>query len=1533
MKRKRILRLALKKNVYKKTSVAGEKSFKRCFIAVFICLMLVILPLADVYATNDGYLTRFTSEESEPDGADLDPDDTQEPEVTPDPADTGGNEPDDNDIDEDGADGGDRCDDCIECDDCDSCDDCDGCDGCDPAAADDDDGEVSSPDDDFDDIDSEIIEDDDLLESDPVMELMSIMPFASSGTNIDINDTNPPASGDGWTFLNGVYTVSDGADVTVFDSSIPSPVPSQQTIVVNGTATITLNSIIISGLSQGQSPILLNNGANLTLNLNGNSTLTAGSTSAGIQVPVGASLIVNGPGSVTAQGGGGVSGGPGGGAGIGGGGLTSGSLINTGTSGSITINSGTVNAKAADNGAGIGGGADGDGPGSLTDISNSITINGGNVTATGGSWGGAGIGGGSAYNGTGSGAKNGSGGRINIFGGTVNATGGNATTNSGVGGGAGIGGAGANNNAYGAALSSGGSGIITISGGTSVSATGGNGGSNGGGAGIGSGGQGGSGAVGPAGTTSGSTINISIPVSATGGISTNSPSTSWNGARVGLGGGSSAGAQELPDAPSNLNAVISAPGTVNFSWSAPPAISGIPVFYYQVYINGVPVSGTSTSTSYTATGLTTGPSSYTFSVRAEDQNGFSIGPQASTSLIPITITSGSSTSVLQTVGGQFQLTATGSLPISYTLSGAPVGVSIDSNSLLIIPDGLALGPHTFTITASNSLLNTTQDFTLTVSSIAVAPTITSADKTSVIYSLTTDSTFQVTADGTPTIAFSLSGTIPSGVSIDGANGLMTIAAGVPANTYNFFISATNGTGSPTPQPFTLTVIQPPTITSVAGTSIVSGTSGTFSVTTTGTNTSTVPMVYSLTGAPPGVVIDSASGIITIPSSLMIGTYTFTITASNDPSPSVSPVLTTTQRFTLVVNQTPIIRSSNNATIVNGTVRNFYITATGTSPITYALSGAPAGVTIDNSAVGIVTIASTIPMGVYNFTILATNIYGAGTQSFTLTVLQAPSITSNASTSVINGTGGTFQVEASGSATITFGISGAPPGVTIDSDGFITIAGTVPIGIYTFNVTAANGISPDSSQTFTLTVSAAPVSPAITSSNSKGSVNGINDSFQVTSVGTQPITYSLSGAPAGVAINGSSGLITIASAVPVGVYPFTIIASNSVGITNQSFTLTVTAAPVAPTITSIDNTSVVFNAGGTFKVTSSGSIPFTYSLTGEPAGVTIDSTNGNMAITRAVPVGTYTFTVTVSNGTLPNSTQTFTLTVAPTPVAPTLPDTPGTNSTSVVGGAGGTFQVTASGTFPIVYSLTGAPTGVSINSANGIITIPGTVPPGSYTFTVYASNGTPPDASESFTLTVTQPPPSPTPTPPPTTPTPPPTPQPTPAPTPAPTPRPTPRPSPSPSPSPSPTPSPTPTPAPTPAPAPSPAPTPEPVATPVPSPAATPEPPGTSGSQAGSPGGTDPNKAPNPMVPGHTVIYEGGTWIEYDENGIPTGRWIWDGDDGQWVFKSTSFLSRLITSVFVDNLLLTLSIIGVIILIAGLIILFVIMHKKENKKNI
>ncbi|MDR2253051.1 MAG: carbohydrate-binding domain-containing protein [Bifidobacteriaceae bacterium] len=188
-------------------------------------------------------------------------------------------------------------------------------------------------------------------------------PAASSDTVIDLTDSST-MEGDGWRFLDGLFTILDGADVTVTGSTDEFRV-----IVASGaTATVTLeNATIDFSGSWSDTPFSVASGAAVTVKLSGVNTLKASGDKAALHVPAGASLYLTsaaGDGQYAGTLNAAMSNSEA--AGIGGGFEED--------AGVITIAGGTVNAVGGASAAGIGGGYGGSG--------GTISITGGLVTAT-----------------------------------------------------------------------------------------------------------------------------------------------------------------------------------------------------------------------------------------------------------------------------------------------------------------------------------------------------------------------------------------------------------------------------------------------------------------------------------------------------------------------------------------------------------------------------------------------------------------------------------------------------------------------------------------------------------------------------------------------------------------------------------------------------------------------------------------------------------------------------------------------------------------------------------------------------------------------------------------------------------------------------------------------------------------------------------------------------------------------------------------------------------------------------------------------
>jgi hypothetical protein len=245
---------------------------------------------------------------------------------------------------------------------------------------------------------------------------------------------------------------------------------------------------------------------------------------------------------------------------------------------------------------------------------------------------------------------------------------------------------------------------------------------------------------------------------------------------------------------------------------------------------------------------------------------------------------------------------------------------------------------------------------------------------------------------------------------------------------------------------------------------------------------------------------------------------------------------------------------------------------------------------------------------------------------------APAIISSPVTTGTIGVPYQYDVEATGIPAPTFALaSGYPADMTINSaTGLIqwapTAAGEFPVTVQAINVAGT------ATQNFTINVSLAPQSPAITSSPVTTATAGQPYQYDVDATGYPVPTYALqAGHPVSMTINSASGLIQWTPAGS-GDFPVTVVASNVVGTANQNFTIHVTAAPQAPAIISEPvlhgNIGVLY----VYDVDATGfPIPtYTLQLTPTPpVGMTIDGETGVIQWTPSV-AGNFDVAVKATN---------------------------------------------------------------------------------------------------------------------------------------------------------------------------------------------------------------------------------------------------------------------------------------------------------------
>jgi hypothetical protein len=464
-----------------------------------------------------------------------------------------------------------------------------------------------------------------------------------------------------------------------------------------------------------------------------------------------------------------------------------------------------------------------------------------------------------------------------------------------------------------------------------------------------------------------------------------------------------------------------------------------------------------------------------------------------------------------TSGGTATLTATldtaagtplGNQTLSFTLDGVFAGTAITDSTgvatLTGVPTSDAVGTTTGAIyvTFASSLGNNTSAGTgdIVVSQSNSTTTLTSSVNPSVFgQSVTFTATVAAGAagSGTPTGTVTFKdGTTTLGTGTLNSSGVATFnTSSLSVGTHSTITAVYSGDANFTTSTSTAVsqvVNQASTTTTVASTlnPSTSGASVTFTATVaanspgTGTPAGTVTFMDGTTALGSGPVTLSG-GVATLPiATLTAGTHLITAVYSGDTNFATS----TSTALTQTVNQAPAITSASSAQFPTGTANNFTVTTTGfpDPALSVTPTTLPTGVTFTDNHNGTATIASTTAATASTTTLTITANNGVNpnaTQMFTLEVAAnaAPTITSADTTTFTHGTAGSFTVTTTGFPDPALSESGAlPTGVTFtdNHNGTATLASTTAAvaGQTVIMITANNGITPNGTQTFTLTIS-------------------------------------------------------------------------------------------------------------------------------------------------------------------------------------------------------------------------------------------------------------------------------------------------------------------------------------------------------------------------------------------------------------------------------------------------------------------------------
>ncbi|MDA1274719.1 MAG: immunoglobulin domain-containing protein [Verrucomicrobia bacterium] len=734
--------------------------------------------------------------------------------------------------------------------------------------------------------------------------------------------------------------------------------------------------------------------------------------------------------------------------------------------------------------------------------------------------------------------------------------------------------------------------------------------------------------------------------------------------------------------------------------------------------------------------------------------------------------------------------------ITYQLEpGAPAGVAINpATGLLTWSPTEAQGPSVanLSIRATDTglpPLSATQIFTVTVNEVNVSPVVNPISSQTIGEG--SPLSFSVSASDSDipanNLAFSLGAGAPAGASISsGGFFSWTPTDAQGPGFFNITVQVSDGSLTAV-QSFSVTVIEgnrSPLISAISSQTVNEGSLLNVQVQASDPDLPAQSLSYSLgAGAPPGASIGGSSGVFSWTPTETQGPGTYSIAVIvRDSGPGN---LTANQSFSVTVNevnQPPLLAGLSDQGVPEGSELSLFVAAADAdlppNKLTFSLRGAPSGATIDPAS-GIFTWTPTEAQGpsTNSITVVVTD-DGPGTlsasQSFTVRVFEInspPVLAPIPNQAVASGQPFSRTVAATDPDLPANALSyslpfGGPAGSSIN-----------PVtGVFSWTPDAFSGASTNSitvqvsdngspllsaTQTFTLVVTVSNKAPEIANiaDQTVDEEKALNIAVTATDldIPTQTVTYGLApGAPVGAAIDPVTGAFswTPTEAQGPGSNTITVQARDS-GVPpltgTKSFTVVVREVNQPPTMGPIGDRTVLAGSPLSAPVSAADAdLPpntLTFALgAGAPAGATIDATTGLFSWTPSPAAGpsTNTIGVIVTDNGVPRliANQTFRVVVQSLNRAPVI--SPIGNQTVAEETPFALAVLATDADLPaqtLAYSITGAPNGMSINSASGLIAWTPTEDHGPSTNRItirVADNGVPPQAaSQEVTVVVTE----------------------------------------------------------------------------------------------------------------------------------------------------------------------------------------------------
>jgi predicted heme/steroid binding protein len=488
------------------------------------------------------------------------------------------------------------------------------------------------------------------------------------------------------------------------------------------------------------------------------------------------------------------------------------------------------------------------------------------------------------------------------------------------------------------------------------------------------------------------------------------------------------------------------------------------------------------------------------------------------------------------------------------------------------PSTAGTSSHSWTFTPVDTTNYNTKTGTVSVTTNAITPVF-SYTSQDISYNTASFTTPSVSTNGDGgALTYDISGSIPSGISVNSSTGRVSWSTGIAIGSYTIIVRATNSNSLVGSTTFAYTIRPVKATFTYASQTVGYNTSNTVSPAITydgGDSSISYSLARSLSSG--DISFNPATGAINWTAGIPVGTYTVDVSGFN----SSNIVHGTT--FTLVVQfvQPDIEYNPDSISIdydISGDILPTVVFGGGDSVLDYDLSGQLPSADISlNKSTGRIFWNKGIAIGTYPVAVKGITDNGLfDSDIFTLTVNPVKAIFHYADVTInydVSHVSIPIVDYAGGDASIIYDLSDnlPVPSYMSFSNGTVTLSAGLPVGIHTVSIKGRNSSGLYHYTQFTVTVLAIAPDALAYTSNTTIIEYGVSSEVIVSSIydgGDSQLTYDISGsAPGNVQVHPSNGRIQIAN-LTTGSFQIPVRVSNSAGRASALHTVVVQKATPA-----------------------------------------------------------------------------------------------------------------------------------------------------------------------------------------------------------------------------------------------------------------------------------------------------------------------------------------------------------------------------------